>query len=133
MSPTVRSSAYAPAHPFWELTEPAAPLDRLAYRDTTGQLGPADFTGLPDGSDPGGATRFQQAVAGYERGVGARYQRFLTEAAGDHADALHGQIVAAMITGDVRPLATGLERRHGPHAFPRIFRPPTYSGPDPSE
>ncbi|QMU68006.1 hypothetical protein [Streptacidiphilus sp. P02-A3a] len=115
------------------LAEPAAPLDRLAFQDTTGRLGPADFTGLPDRSDAGGAARYQWAMAGYERGVGGRYARFLTETGGEHAEVLHGLIVAAMIAGDVRALLAWLDERHGRGAFRRIFRSPVYTGPDPGE
>jgi hypothetical protein len=115
------------------LAEPAAPAARLAYRDTMGRLGPADLTGLPEGDGAGEAARFQRAMAGYERGVGSRYQRFLTETAGEDTDTLHELIVAAMITGDLRKLTGWLDQQHGLRAFPRIFRSPAYRGPDPGE
>jgi len=115
------------------LTEPSARAGRLSYRDTTGRLGPGDFTRMPDRSDPGGAAGFAWAMVGHERGVGARYRRFLAETAGEHADVLHGLIVAAMIAGDVRALMTWLDQRHGGGAFRRIFRSSACTGSEPGE
>ncbi|MEV8322393.1 hypothetical protein [Kitasatospora sp. NPDC056731] len=111
------------------LAERIALPDQLAFRDTTGRLKPSDF----DHFEPGVATRFQLAMAGYERGIGARYQRFLAEMGGATAGALHELIVAAMISGDLARLTNWLARRHGPGSFPRIFRSPAYKGPDPGE
>ncbi|MFJ9948824.1 hypothetical protein [Kitasatospora sp. NPDC091207] len=109
------------------LAERIAPPDRLAFRDTTGRLEPTDF----DHAEPGAATRFHQAMAGYEHGVGARYQRFLAELAGADAEALHGLILTAMVSGDLSGLTSWLDLRHGPGAFRRTFRSPGYTGPDP--
>ncbi|MFE6055967.1 hypothetical protein ACFQ6N_34920 [Kitasatospora sp. NPDC056446] len=106
-----------------------APPDRIAFRDTTGRLEPSDV----DHAEPGGATRFHLAMAAYEHGVGARYQRFLTETGGADTAALHGLVVAAMIGGDLSGLTGWLDRRLGPRAFPRIFRSPAYTGPDPGD
>ncbi|MFJ2781841.1 hypothetical protein [Kitasatospora sp. NPDC087315] len=103
--------------------------DRLAFRDTTGRLEPADF----DHVEPGVATLFHLAMAGYEHGVGARYQCFLAEMGGADAETLHELIVGAVITGDLAKLAGWLDQRHGSRAFPRIFRSPAYTGPDPGE
>ncbi|MFF2953759.1 hypothetical protein ACFVVU_20755 [Kitasatospora sp. NPDC057965] len=107
------------------ITEP----DRLAFSDTTGRLEPSDF----DSAHPGVAAHFQLAMAGYEHGVGMRYRRFLAEMGGTEEAALHGLIVAAMIGGDVSGLTGWLDRRYGARAFPRIFRSPAYTGPDPGE
>ncbi|MFJ6620398.1 hypothetical protein ACIQOW_22860 [Kitasatospora sp. NPDC091335] len=112
-----------------DLAERIAPPDRLAFRDTTGRLEPSDF----DHAEPGIATRFQLAMAGYERGVGVRYLRFLTEMGEVDAGALHGLIVAAMIRGDLSGLTGWLDQRHGSRAFPRIFRSSAYTGPDPGQ
>ncbi|WP_259470457.1 hypothetical protein [Streptomyces sp. 1114.5] len=109
------------------LAEHIAPPDRLAFRDTTGRLEPGDF----DHAEPGIASRFHLAMAGYEHGVGARYARFLTEFGGADSHALHELILAAMICGDLRPLTTWLDQRHGPETFRRTFRSPAYAGPDP--
>lgn len=103
--------------------------DRLAFRDTTGRLEPTDF----DHAEPGAATRFHLAVAGYEHGVGARYQRFLAELAGADAETLHGLILTAMVRGDLSGLTGWLDLRHGPGAFRRTFRSPAYTGADPGE
>ncbi|MEV7777076.1 hypothetical protein [Kitasatospora sp. NPDC088351] len=106
-----------------------APHDRLAFRDTTGRLEPTDF----DHAESGIATRFHLAMAGYEHGVGARYQRFLAEMGGTDAETLHGLIVAATISGDLSGLTGWLDLRHGCGAFRRTFRSPAYTGPDPGE
>ncbi|MFJ9522536.1 hypothetical protein ACIRPK_30335 [Kitasatospora sp. NPDC101801] len=111
------------------LADRIAPPDRLAFRDTTGRLEPPDF----DHAEPGIATRFHLAMAGYEHAVGARYQRFLTEMGGADAETLHGPIVAAMISGDLSGLTGWLDHHHGRGAFRRIFRSPAYTGPDPGE
>ncbi|MFF1788128.1 hypothetical protein ACFVX9_16935 [Kitasatospora sp. NPDC058243] len=112
-----------------DLAERIALPDRLAFRDTTGRLEPSDF----DQAEPGIATRFHLAMAGYEHGVGARYQRFLTEMGGTDAGALHGLIVAATIGGDLSGLTGWLDQRHGSRAFPRTFRSSAYTGPDPGQ
>ncbi|GHF64667.1 hypothetical protein GCM10018790_48100 [Kitasatospora xanthocidica] len=111
------------------LAERIAPLDRLAFRDTTGRLGPGDI-GL---SGLGTANRFHLALAGYELAVGMRYERFLAEMGSPNTAGLHGLILAAMISGDLRPLTCWLDRRHGPGAFRRSFRSPAYTGPDPAD
>ncbi|GAB2704156.1 hypothetical protein [Kitasatospora kifunensis] len=111
------------------LAERIAPPDRLAFRDTTGRLEPSDF----DHAEPGIATRFHLAMAGYEHGVGARYQHFLSEVGGADPRILHGLIVAAMISGDLSGLTGWLDQQHGHGAFRRIFRSPAYTGPDPGE
>ncbi|MFJ9441439.1 hypothetical protein ACIRRH_06140 [Kitasatospora sp. NPDC101235] len=111
------------------LAERIAASDRLAFRDTTGRLEPSDF----DHAEPGVATRFHLAMAGYEHGVGTRYQRFLTDMGGPDADTLHELIIEAVISGDLLRLTRWLDQRHGPEAFRRTFRSPSYSGPDPNE
>ncbi|MET8546317.1 hypothetical protein ABZW03_37695 [Kitasatospora sp. NPDC004799] len=112
------------------LAERIAPPDRLAFRDTTGRLEPSD---VECGAESDACTRFHLAVAGYEHGVGARYQRLLAELGGADAETLHRLIVAAVIGGDLSGLTGWLDQRHGPGAFRRIFRSPAYSGPDPGE
>ncbi|MFJ4190418.1 hypothetical protein [Kitasatospora sp. NPDC089509] len=109
------------------LVERIAPPDRLAFRDTTGRLEPSDF----DHAEPGVATRFHLAMAGYEHGVGARYHRFLAEMGGPEANTLHELILAAVITGNLLHLSRWLNGHHGPGAFRRTFRSPAYTGPDP--
>ncbi|MFE7639744.1 hypothetical protein ACFU7Z_37530 [Kitasatospora sp. NPDC057518] len=111
------------------LAERIAAADRLAFRDTTGRLEPSDF----DHAEPGVATRFHLAMAGYEHGVGARYQRFLADMGGPEADTLHALIIAAVISGNLFGLSSWLDQRHGPEAFRRTFRSSAYSGPDPDE
>ncbi|MFF2039772.1 hypothetical protein ACFVVX_05050 [Kitasatospora sp. NPDC058170] len=111
------------------LADRVEPADRLAFRDTTGQLEAADFAPFTSGV----ASRFNLAMAGYERGVGARYLTFLTEIGGTAADTLHGLIVAAMVGGDLSGLTAWLDQRHGSRAFPRLFRSSAYTGPDPGE
>lgn len=112
-----------------DLAERIALPDRLAFRDTTGRLKPSDF----DHAEPGVATRFHLAMAGYEHAVGVRYQRFLTEMGGADSGTLHGLIVAAMIGGDLSGLTGWLDQRHGSRAFPRLFRSSAYTGPDPGQ
>ncbi|WP_158844996.1 hypothetical protein [Streptomyces sp. NRRL WC-3742] len=70
------------------------------------------------------------AMAGYEHGVGSRYQRFLAETAGVGAGTLHDLIVITMISGDLSCLTSWLDQRHGRGAFRRMFRSPNYTGPD---
>jgi hypothetical protein len=111
-----------------DLAERIASPDQVAFRDTTGRLKPSDF----DDVDPDVANRFHLAMSGYERGVGARYQRFLAEMAGTDADTLHTLIIAAVISGDLSGLMSWLDERHGPEAFRRTFRSPAYTGPDPN-
>ena len=57
----------------------------------------------------------------FGRTVTARYRALLAELDGDPGKA-HGQFVAAMISGDLAPLETWLDARHGPGAFARLFR-----------
>lgn len=111
------------------LTQQIAPPDRPAFRDTTGRLEPADL----EHAAPGIATPFHQAMTGYERGVGTRYQHFLAEMGGADTETLHRLIVAAMISGDPSALTARLDRHHGRGAFRRLFRSPAYTGPDPGK
>ncbi|MFF7590744.1 hypothetical protein ACFZCK_24995 [Kitasatospora purpeofusca] len=111
------------------LVKRIAPPDRLAFRDTTGRLEPADL----DYAEPGIAAGFHLAMAGYERGVGLRYRHFLAEMGRGSAEALHGLVVAAMVGGDLGALTDWLDRHHGRDAFRRTFRSPAYTGPDPGE
>ncbi|MFF4926995.1 hypothetical protein ACFY4B_41080 [Kitasatospora sp. NPDC001261] len=111
------------------IAERIEPDDRLAFRDTTGQLEAVDF----DRVEPGVATDFHQALAGYECGVGMRYQCFLTDTGGTAANTLHALILSAMISGDLSCLTDWLDQRHGPEAFRRRFRSPVYTGPDPGK
>lgn len=57
--------------------------------------------------------------------VTTRYRALLDSLGGGPREA-HGQIVAAMLTGDLAPLEAWLDQRHGPGCFTRLFRAPSY-------
>jgi hypothetical protein len=66
-------------------------------------------------------------MASYQRGVGARYETFLSEFSHDAPDELHALVVTAMITGSLGQLSQWLNRRYGPAAFLRIFKTSSYT------
>jgi hypothetical protein len=72
---------------------------------------------------------YARSIGRFGRTVTLRYRALLSELGVSPADA-HSQIVAAMISGDLAPLESWLDARHGPASFTRMFRAPT-SGADP--
>jgi hypothetical protein len=62
--------------------------------------------------------RFNQAVTN-------RYRALLRELSSDPSD-LHEQFIMAMISGELLPLESWLDARHGPGCFARLFRAPSF-------
>ncbi|MDX2702128.1 hypothetical protein PV350_04610 [Streptomyces sp. PA03-6a] len=111
-----------------------AGMARYAYRDVTGTLDDHDQAVLdaPEAraaAAPGPeAEQYLAAMGGYERGVNARYRRFLAEVGDDEAELLHDLVLGAIISGDLRRLSGWLDARRGPRAFVGLFRAAGYTG-----
>lgn len=119
------------------VTEPTAPVDRYEWLDITGHLTPDDTARLADCRQLAeitphvGAAFYLHALGSYERSIGARYAAFLDEIGGDAPGRLHDLILTAMLSGRLGDLGDWLDQHHGEGAFRRLFRSPTYQGPDP--
>jgi hypothetical protein len=70
---------------------------------------------------------YARSLGRFGRTVTLRYRALLSELDASPADT-HGQIVAAMISGDIAPLEAWLDARHGPGSFARMFRAPSFVG-----
>jgi len=113
---------------------PAADPDRLAYRDTTGQVTTADLAAHRLSSTPGIPPRpdshaFLMRMASYQHTVGSKYDTFLSEASPTTPDDLHTLILTAMISGSLTQLSQKLNEHYGPRAFTRMFRTPAFASP----
>ncbi|AZM51744.1 hypothetical protein DMA15_03425 [Streptomyces sp. WAC 01529] len=99
-------------------------IDAYALRDVTGQHTTIE-------APPGLSTEqaaYLTSMAKYEAGVDARYVAFLADIGGAEQEDLHSLILASMISGDLVPLCTWLDRRHGPGSFAALFMSPLYLG-----
>jgi hypothetical protein len=72
---------------------------------------------------------YARSLGRFGRTVTLRYRALLNELDASPADA-HGQIITAMISGDLPPLEAWLDARHGSGSFARMFRAPS-SGTEP--
>jgi hypothetical protein len=68
---------------------------------------------------------YARSLGRFGHTVTLRYRALLSELDASPVDA-HGQIVAAMISGDLAPLQAWLDARHGPGSFARMFRAPSF-------
>ncbi|MDT0265794.1 hypothetical protein RM844_05765 [Streptomyces sp. DSM 44915] len=110
------------------VTEPEAPSRRLAFRDFTGCISPADVATDP-GEGEGEEGTYLVSLARYERGVNQRYAAFLAEFAPGEEDELHGLVLRAVISGRTAGLSEWLDERHGPGAFSGAFLAAGYFAP----
>jgi len=101
-----------------------ADVPGLAFADVTGTVTADDIGAALLSDHP-----YARSLGRFGRTVTLRYRALLSELDGSPADA-HSQIVAAMISGDLAPLQTWLDARHGPGSFARMFRAP-FSGAEP--
>ncbi|MDQ0992146.1 hypothetical protein [Streptomyces sp. V3I7] len=90
-----------------------------AYRDVTGQLATEAPTGLDIAGEAGA---YVASLGRYERGVNARYERWLAEFGAGEPEELHDLVVAAIISGDTSRLCRWLDSRLGPGAFNGMFQ-----------
>ena len=97
-----------------------AGLPDMAFADVTGTVtaGSIEAAFLLDHP-------YARSLGRFGRTVTLRYRALLSELDASPADA-HGQIVAAMISGDLAPLEAWLDARHGPGSFARMFRAPSF-------
>jgi hypothetical protein len=100
--------------------DPEPGLPGLALADATGTVtADGNVTALMSDHP------YARSLGQFARTVTLRYRALLSELDAHPADA-HGQIVAAMISGDLAPLEAWLDARHGRDAFARMFRAPSY-------
>jgi hypothetical protein len=92
----------------------------LAFADATGTLTAAASKAAMASGSP-----YARSLGRFNRTVAVRYQALLAKLGGDPAE-VHGQFVAAMISGDLAPLEAWLDERHGPGCFVRMFRAPCF-------
>jgi hypothetical protein len=99
--------------------DPEPGLPGLALADATGTV-------TADGNETALMSDhpYARSLGQFARTVTLRYRALLSELDAHPADA-HGQIVAAMISGDLAPLEAWLDARHGRDAFARMFRAPS--------
>jgi hypothetical protein len=102
------------------IMDPEPGVPGLALADATGTL---TARGIEDAVSS--AHTYAQSLGCFNRAVTARYQALLRELATDPGEP-HEQFVAAMISGDLAPLKTWLDARHGPESFARLFRAPSF-------
>jgi hypothetical protein len=102
--------------------DPGAGTPELAFADVTGSV-TADGIGAALLSDH----PYARSLGRFGSAVTLRYRALLGELDASAADA-HGQIVAAMISGDLVPLEAWLDARHGAGSFARMFRAPSFVG-----
>jgi hypothetical protein len=95
-----------------------ADMPGLAFADITGTVAADGIEAalLPDHP-------YARSLGRFGRTVTLRYRALLSELDASLADA-HGQIIAAVISGDLAPLEAWLDARHGPGSFARMFRSP---------
>ena len=105
-------------------TDLEACLPGLAFADVTGTVTACGIEAVLLSDHP-----YARSLGRFGRTVTLRYRALLSELDASAADA-HGQIVAAMISGDLAPLEAWLDARHGPGSFARMFRAPS-SGAEP--
>jgi hypothetical protein len=106
--------------------DPEPGLPGLALADITGTVTTDDTEAALRSDHP-----YAQALGRFGRTVTLRYRALLSELDANPDDA-HGQILAAMISGDLAPLEAWLGARYGPDAFAKMFRAPSSSaGPEP--
>jgi hypothetical protein len=98
--------------------EPGAP--GLALADTTGTLTAGGIAAALASAHP-----YARSLGRFGRTVTVRYRTLLAELDEDPGEP-HGQLVAAMISGDLAPLEAWLDARHGPGSFARLFRAPSF-------
>lgn len=110
------------------VAEPGGTPHRLAFRDCTGNLSPADVaTAL--GAGEGEEGTYLASLARYERRVNQRYATFLAEFAPGEEDQLHVLVLRAVISGRTARLSEWLDERHGPGAFAGAFLAADYFAP----
>ncbi|MEU9886797.1 hypothetical protein [Sphaerisporangium sp. NPDC051011] len=111
--------------------------DWYGFGDVTGRLTTADTAALGDPAHRAAITSsgevdgYLRRLGSYQTGVNARYETFLAELGGGEREALHEEILRAMISGSMGGLCAWLDQRHGPGTFARLFRSPAYLGPEP--
>ncbi len=103
-------------------TDTEAGLPGLVFADVTGTVTACGIGAalLLDHPYARSMNRFGGAVT-------LRYRALLNELDASPADA-HGQIIAAMISGDITPLEAWLDARHGPGSFAGMFRAASFGG-----
>ncbi len=109
--------------------EPDDAIGRFAFRDTTGTLTAEDVMTDPGGENADQAARYLGALRRYEVGVNRRYAVFLGEFAPGEEDDLHGILLTAVVSGDMRDLSMWLDARHGPGTFAAVFQTSAYFTP----
>ncbi|MFF5876535.1 hypothetical protein ACIQ9M_19105 [Streptomyces californicus] len=110
------------------VAEPDDPARRLAFRDITGNLSPADVA-TDSGEARGEEGTYLVSLARYERTVNQRYAAFLTEFAPGEEDELHALVLRSVISGRTTGLSDWLDERHGPGAFAGVFQASDYFTP----
>lgn len=100
-------------------TAPGTGLPGLAFADVTGTISSGSIEAALLLDHP-----YARSLGRFGSTVTLRYRALLSKLDANPADA-HSQIVAAMISGDLAPLETWLDARHGPGSFARMFRAPT--------
>jgi hypothetical protein len=93
-----------------------AVMPSLAFADSTGRVTANVIEDALLSSHP-----YARSLGRFGRTVTLRYRALLDELDASPGDA-HGQIVAAMISGDLATLEAWLDARHGPGSFARRFR-----------
>jgi len=101
-------------------TDPEAGLPGMVFADVTGTVTADGIEAALLSDHP-----YARSLGRFGRTVTLRYRALLSELGASPADA-HGQITAAMISGDLAPLEAWLDARHGPGSFARMFRAPAF-------
>jgi hypothetical protein len=99
-----------------------ASLPSLAFADITGTVTACGIEAVLLLDHP-----YARSLGRFGSTVTLRYRALLSELDASAADA-HGQIVAAMISGDLVPLEAWLDARHGAGSFAGMFRAPSFVG-----
>jgi len=97
--------------------EPGVPC--LALGDSTGTLTATGTEAALSSEHP-----YARSLGRFNRAVTTRYRALLARLGADPGVA-HGQLIAAMISGDLAPLEAWLDARHGSGCFVRLFRAPS--------
>jgi hypothetical protein len=102
--------------------DPGAGVPGLAFADLTGTVtADSNEAALLPGHP------YARSLGRFADTVTLRYRALLSELDASPADA-HGQVVTAMISGDLTPLEAWLDARHGSGSFARMFRAPAFGG-----